>query len=608
MFRSLYFKIVLILVIFIITVMSVVAAVLLFSVFQYYNGEFQSQMEDAFAEGAPLVPELEDALGSENYAAEQKKVLDSYSGLLGIDSYRNFYVLDMNGRALAGSDTELARTLTATPNMMAALNKKTGYSDIVGSDYADFAYYLSNGEHESIIYIKDTFEEVQQLSWILFSLILQALFLGLLISIVLSFFLAKAITAPIQKLTRGASLVAAGDFSCELEAHSRDEIGTLTDTFNHMKDVLKVTLDEVDGEREKLETVFACLKDAVIVFTDSGEVLQSNPSAAELFGESMKSGFTLDYMLNLFEIGFDGNMPKPRAMGAYAEKADEGSFVFRDVVYGDRVFDVSFGAITYQKDAVAKEGVITIIHDVTGRYELDRSRREFVANVSHELRTPLTSIKGACESILEDPDMPPEIRDHFLDMAVAESDRMKRIVEDLLVLSRLDNNRTRWRIETYSPVESLRHVCEAMRTVAEARRHAITLRAAKDLPDITADRERIEQVMINIIANAVKYTPEGGRIVVTLRCDSFRERIRVDIADNGAGIPEEDLAHVFERFYRVEKSRASEEGGTGLGLAIAREIVLAHGGSISINSKVGEGTVVTIFLPVKTQLKNSEDK
>ncbi|MBE6537923.1 MAG: cell wall metabolism sensor histidine kinase WalK [Ruminococcaceae bacterium] len=250
-----------------------------------------------------------------------------------------------------------------------------------------------------------------------------------------------------------------------------------------------------------------------------------------------------------------------------------------------------------------RDGVITVIHDVTSRYELEKARREFVANVSHELRTPLTSIKGACETVLEHPELPDEIRTKLLQMTVSESNRMTGIVKDLLTLSRLDNKRTKWEIVEYDINDSLRHLCEVMNVDAATHDHKLVLQADDTLPRITADKNRIDQVIVNIISNAIKYTPDGGTIVVGSSM-ADKDNVLVKIMDNGLGIPEKDLPRIFERFYRVEKARTSDTGGTGLGLAIAKELIEAHGGTIKIQSKLNVGTIVDITLPVRTKLES----
>ena len=173
---------------------------------------------------------------------------------------------------------------------------------------------------------------------------------------------------------------------------------------------------------------------------------------------------------------------------------------------------------------------------------------------------------------------------------------MTRIVSDLLVLSRLDNKRTQWKVETFDLCRSVSRLIEVMRVDIEAREHTVSFTAEENIPQITADRERIEQVIVNVLSNSVKYTPVGGKIDVSVR--AAEDRISFCVKDNGIGIPEEDQERIFERFYRVEKSRTSEMGGTGLGLAIARELIEAHGGKIQIESQLGKGTAVTVTLPV----------
>ena len=598
MFKSLYFKIVLILLVFILAVMCVVSTVLLGSVSSFYTDQFMDQMEESFAEDAPLYTELRFALSSPGYAEEQKSILTSYSSILGIDRYRNYYILSMDGVMLTGSDAEQGEGLQISPNMLSAMNRETENRRFTSSSYADFALYLQLEHAECIIYVIDTLEEMNQLSMRLFTIILQTLFIGVVIAILPSFFLARAITSPLQSLTKGAQLIASGEFSHEIDVHSQDEIGILTDTFNNMKNVLRSTLLEIDGEKTKLETVLSCISDAIVAFTDSGSVLHTNESAIELFGTELKGYFHIDRFFELMDIPLERNA-KGIVLTAdlsTVEKSDDGTWIFRDKVYNGRVFDVSFGRIHFISDEVKRVGLIAVIHDITSRFELDKSRREFVANVSHELRTPLTSIKGACETVMEDPDMPEDMRHYFLDMALTESDRMTRIVSDLLVLSRLDNKRTQWKVETFDICRSISRLIEVMRVNIEERGHTVTFAPQGEIPELTADKERVEQVVINIISNAIKYTPEGGRVDITAACEA--QKISIRVQDNGIGIPEEDIEHIFERFYRVEKSRTSETGGTGLGLAIARELIEAHGGTISMESELGKGSVVTITLPV----------
>jgi len=223
-------------------------------------------------------------------------------------------------------------------------------------------------------------------------------------------------------------------------------------------------------------------------------------------------------------------------------------------------------------------------------------RREFVANVSHELRTPLTSIRTYAETMSDIPGIPQETEEEFLRVIINESDRMTKIVQDLLELSRFDSGTSQLAAEEFSIEQSLRDVHAAIVLEARKRNHVLNLELEWKLPKIIGDRSRVEQVLMNIISNALKYTPDGGTIGIF--SGSSGNNVWVKIEDTGVGIPAEDLSRVFDRFYRVDKARTRESGGTGLGLSIASEIVSRHGGSINIDSAPGVGTTVTVTLPI----------
>ncbi len=592
MYRGLYFKIILILVIFILIVMSVVGAVLISSVLGYYNDQFSSCMAQNLEGDAQLRQYLEAAMadGDADFAAKQKSILASYASRLGIDDYRNYYILDADGGFLDGSDTAGGEALAETPNLVAAINGRLGSENTAGSDYADYALPLTVGDTSCIIYLRDTQDELHEINWMLFSIILQALFVGLLIAILLSFFLARAISMPLSRLTEGVQRVAKGDFKDKISVHSSDEIGVLTENFNTMSRMLEENLDEINGEREKLETVLSCLKDAVITFGQDGRPLQINRAATDLFADAKREELTLDYIFSL--LHYEG--------GGIDISLDDGGDV-PAVRYNGKVYELYFGNIRYRDASSMREGVILVIHDVTQSYELDRSRREFVANASHELRTPLTTIKMVIEALAGDEGVTKnEMNKSFLDMAETESTRMELLIKNLLTLSQLDSKTMSFNVREFDLEESLAYLAKSLAVNASAHGHKLTFDGAYDPVIIRGDRIRIEQILINITSNAIKYTPDGGRI--SLRLHDLGDRAEITITDNGVGIPEEDIPHLFERFYRVEKARSSDKGGTGLGLAIAKEFAVAHGGDIRVSSIVGKGTTFTVTLPKQGKL------
>lgn len=611
MFRSLNVKLVLIFIVFIVSVMAVVGVFLFDRVSAFYADDFLQQMDAGFTD--LFVDTLADCFAQNNPAQAQKDVITAYSAGFSFDSYRNFYILDMDGEVLASS-ADNAGGVTKTANLLAAMNRTDEENTVSGSEFFDYARRITDGEHECIVYIYDDLTRMKSLIWVLFSIIMQALLIGLAIALLLCFFMTRAITSPIQKLTAGAKTIASGQYSYRIESQSRDEIGELTDNFNKMAQKIESSMAQVSDEREKLKIIFGHLEDGVAAFDEKGKMLHINQAACDL------AGIPADR-----EYGFDSftralGMPEITAsILKSAAVVNIPEYSIRNAAGKERITNVSFNIFSYD---VNRTGYLIVIQDITDQALLEKSRREFIANVSHELRTPLTSIRGATETILDDEEMPDAVRKRFLSIVMNESDRMTRIVKDLLVLSRLENRRMSWKMSRFSLEEALSQICAALST--EAAEHGHTLMFAADLKGkgndkdstIAADKERIEQVFTNLIGNAIKYTPNGGKIEVflsrapeepgTSEEPAGKYDYQVTVRDNGIGIPEEDIPRLFERFYRVDKARNSDVGGTGLGLSIAKEIVDAHHGAIRMASKKGEGTTATVLLPAQTAVCEEE--
>jgi len=237
-----------------------------------------------------------------------------------------------------------------------------------------------------------------------------------------------------------------------------------------------------------------------------------------------------------------------------------------------------------------------ILQDITKQQKLDDMRKEFVANVSHELRTPLTSVKSYSETLLDGAMEDPQICKEFLSVINSEADRMTRLVKDLLQLSKQDNRQMQYNMQEIDFVELVKNCAERIKLSAQEKSQVIETFVIGQVPPIMADRDRLEQLMINIIGNAIKYTPDEGKI--TIYIGIMYNQVYVKVVDTGIGIPEKDLERIFERFYRVDKARSRQMGGTGLGLSIAKEIVEAHGGTITAASEIDKGTEITVKLPV----------
>ena len=281
MFKSLTVKLVLIFIVFIISVMAVVGIFLLDRVSTFYADDFIEQMDDGFTDR--LVNSLSDCFRTADPAQAQKDVMTAYSGSFSFDSYRSFYILDMNGTILESSaDSE--GIVVKTENLLSAMNRKTDENRVSGTEYFDYAKYIKSENGEGIIYIYDDLTRMKSLIWVLFSIILQALLIGLGIALFLCFFMTRAITSPIRKLTAGAKTIASGEYDYRIENRTHDEIGELTENFNQMAQKIEHSMAQVSGEREKLETIFSRLEDGVAAFDENGRMLHINDSACDMLG------------------------------------------------------------------------------------------------------------------------------------------------------------------------------------------------------------------------------------------------------------------------------------------------------------------------------------
>ena len=579
MFRSLHMKLVLIMLLMIISVMAVVGTFLINSVSTFYLDSFYEQMQSVFTTDTIL--SMEEA-AAENGADGLLTIIDAHRSRLGIDDYRNYYILDGQGRFLDGSNPNI--TLTRTSNIISAMAGEAGMRSSVSDSMMDVAVPVDmdgNDVVDYIVYIADDKQEISDLSWRFFQIVMQAMMFGLLAAILLSFLLSKTITTPIERITEGAKSIAEGNFDQDLGVQSSDEIGELTRSFNYMARRLKSTVGEVQGERDKLNTLFLHMTDGVAAFTTEGKLIHMNPATENLLGVRMEDGLSFD------EMFADLDMPN-------SDETAMRTFLTSEITRFGRVLSVTlapYGALD------GEGGVIAVIHDITEQRRLDDARREFVANVSHELRTPLTNIRSYTETLLDAAgDIPLDTEKQFLGVISSESERMARIVTDLLTLSKLDYGRMELRMTRFSLADMLRNVANAMKLTAQDSGHELQVDTPDDLPAIVGDRERIEQVVVNILSNAVKYTPAGGHIRLAA-CTVPNNRVRITVEDDGVGIPASDVPRLFERFYRVDKARSRAAGGTGLCLAIAKEIVEQHEGKIALASEYGKGTTVTITLP-----------
>lgn len=430
--------------------------------------------------------------------------------------------------------------------------------------------YLSN----NIDYIYETVDQSREI-------MTQATIIALSITILLGLILSTSITGPIKELTIKAKQMSQGDFEQKVSIKSNDEIGQLGTMFNFLIDELKKSISSLQQEKSKMETTFKYMTDGVLTVSTKGSIIHVNPVAEKIL--SLKS---LEEKYDDVVRKIDENM----VLDLLKIKNYRGTEILE---HNNETYNIDYAPFMNNKNEVG--GVIVVFKNITEQYKIDKLQKEFVANVSHELKTPITTIKSYTETLLDGALEEKQLAEDFLTTINLESDRMARLVSDLLRLSRMDYEQTKWKKEDINISDMISLV--AKKLAIQAKNKNITLHVEK-IPqnlNVVFDRDGLEQILLNIAGNAVKYTSENGN--VWIKAYKEAKNIYISIKDDGIGIPKEDQIRVFERFYRVDKARSRELGGTGLGLSIAKQIAEAHNSILLIQSDLNNGTEIIIAIP-----------
>lgn len=414
---------------------------------------------------------------------------------------------------------------------------------------------------------------------------------ALIITVVLGYFIARSVTEPITDVTVKAARMAKGDFDQTVEVKSDDEIGQLAAMFNYLREKLKITLTEVFNEKSKLQTILDYMADGLIAVDNQGKIIHINPTALKMLNLSPE-----DAQNKLYDEIISSLNAKLTMEYITANSED---WLGNELIKRNHI-TLQANYAPFKEEKGENAGIVMVLQDITERYKLDTMRKEFVANVSHELKTPLTSIKSYTETLLDGALEDRDISENFLKVVDSETDRMARLVKDLLQLSSIEYNQIKWNKRKNNLVKIIENSILKVSMTAKNKMQSVTFEVKEEEIIGYMDSDRIEQVILNILSNAIKYTPDHGKIKVLL--DKEENQAVIRIIDNGIGIPKEDIPRLFERFYRVDKARSRELGGTGLGLSIASQIIEAHQGKIHIISNEGEGTEVVIILPLDEKL------
>ena len=439
------------------------------------------------------------------------------------------------------------------------------------------------------LYVKSDIEDQYQQIKNIAVIFVTASLLAVGISMVVAILIAHSITQPIGEMREQALRIARGDYSRKVTVHGKDELGQLALTFNQLAEQIEETQDAMESERNRLNSVLSHMSDGVVATDRRGKVITINDMALSLLGISKEAAIGQN-ILNLLDIEKDYTLRK------ILESTEELLIERNESNYGDnKIIRVEFSMIRRESGFIS--GLVAVLHDVTEQEQNERDRREFVSNVSHELRTPLTSMRSYIETLSEGAWQDQEIAPRFLKITLDETDRMIRMINDLLDLSRMDNDNLKLNIEMVNFNELVNFVLDRFDVIIanSEKKYRIVREFTRRPLFVEVDTDRMIQVIDNIMNNAIKYSPDGGKI--TVRLIETHNNVILSITDQGLGIPKKDISRIFDRFYRVDKARARKQGGTGLGLAISKEVVKALGGTIWATSIENYGSTFYISLP-----------
>ncbi|WNB92111.1 cell wall metabolism sensor histidine kinase WalK [Bacillus sp. NEB1478] len=594
-FKSIHVKFVLIYVLLILIAMQVISV--------YFINNLESDLRQNFTKSLydrvnllefNVEQKMKDRKGYKEKADENKPSLnDEVQALINEEfQEKEIQVLDKEGIVLASNIPKLKGQISFNPKIKLALEGTTD-DEIMLSTEGERVMVLAkpiindnNNEILGAIYleasIEGIFKQIQRIN----NILVTGTVIALIITGLLGVFLARTITRPMADMRKQALVMARGDFSRKVQLYGDDEIGQLAMTFNNLTKKLQEATAITESERRKLRSVLTYMTDGVIATDRDGAIILMNDRAEEMLNISRQNALGTS-LLELLRLNTDYT---------WEELYNEYESMLLDFSTDDLHYVVRANFSTIQKDDGPINGLICVLHDVTEQEQIDNERREFVFNVSHELRTPLTTMRSYLEALAEGAWQDENIAPRFLEVTQNETERMIRLVTDLLQLSKMDSKDYRFNFREIDFISFFNGIIDRFDMLEKE-----NIELTRSLPDsvirVQIDTDKMTQVLDNIISNAMKYSPEGGKI--TFSAAVTGRKVKISISDQGVGIPKNNVSKIFDRFFRVDKARSRDIGGTGLGLAIAKEIVLAHGGDIWAESEWGQGTTIHFTLPLQ---------
>ncbi|TPR19368.1 cell wall metabolism sensor histidine kinase WalK [Apilactobacillus timberlakei] len=597
-FQSIHFKIALVLALILLVTLEIVGAV--------FVSQLETKNVDSYKKQVQLPTYVNTTLINELSKTNISKANVGISSLLSDIDNKNSTEVEVvdakntvRGTNESGNQSHVGQKNLNT-NIKNTLINRQSYSGIM-SDPSNSRYYTvitpliksSNNELVGVVYVHanldSVYKEINQITLIYVAAALVAILAGLLISIVIS----RAITKPIDEMKQQTLQIAKGDYSGQVHVYGRDELGQLANAVNNLSVKVEESQESTESERQRLDSVLTNMTDGVIATDRRGKVIIMNDEAANSL-ETSESEAIDKSILDVLDIGDEYTLRE------IIENPDE-TIIDRSDNSRDLILHAHFSLI--QRESGFVSGLVCVLHDVTEQQKIDNDRKQFVSNVSHELRTPLTSVHSYIEALQDGAWKDSTIAPKFLKVTQDETDRMIRMINDLLTLSRMDSNTQKINKELVNIKELFNYILDRFDMIIKSdddnkklsKDYKIIRKFTKLDLWVEVDTDRFTQVIDNLMNNAIKYSPDGGTITCSLY--ETHNNVILSVKDQGLGIPRSSIPHIFDRFYRVDKVRSRAQGGTGLGLAISKEVIQALGGRIWVESTENKGSTFYIALP-----------
>lgn len=597
-FKSINFKIALVFAMLLVVTLEVVGVI--------FVRQLETQNLNQFKTQVQLQPYVENEISTQLERANTKSANSQISDIIGNINNQNITeirVIDAKGVIRGTSNSTNQSTVgqkTTDRNVKDVIYNTRTYQQVSYNKTTNTRYFVSivplintagaTNNLTGVVYIRSNLESVYQNVNNITLIFVVAALIAITIGLILAVLISRAITRPIEEMRQRTIQIARGDYSGQVQIYGDDELGQLAEAVNELSVRVEESQESTESERRRLDSVLGYMTDGVLATDRRGRITIVNEMATD-FLNLENDQIVGKSILDILDL--------------------RGTFTLRDLLENqeqvvldlsdddqDLILHASFALI--QRESGFISGLVCVLHDVTEQQKIDQDRKRFVSNVSHELRTPLTSMKSYIEALVEGAWKDPEVAPNFLKVTQEETDRMMRMINDLLNLSRMDLGTARLEREYVNLNELFNHILDRFDMILKNsdkpdKNYSIKRDFTRRDIWVEVDTDKIQQVLDNIMNNAIKYSPDGG--IITCRLLETHNHVIMSITDQGLGIPKDSISHIFDRFYRVDKARSRAQGGTGLGLAISKEVIQLHGGRIWVESREGEGSTFYISLP-----------